>query len=158
MRDAHPEVVRASAAIDTLRVLVARARFQALARSARLRDCEDLDFKDSTWQALCVNRRLLRFWEGMDAARPEIQKSGPPLPEHLREAFDDAVGVTASAMEEWAGTPVAAVARSGALWDYKFYGGSRHRLEGGKVEKVTEESPAPTGFPSSGSDGTGTGE
>ena len=157
---AGPEARRLLGAIDATRVLVARARFHVLAWSRVLGSMRPGIFEGGAWVTPAVPSRLCRFWDGFEKADAELRAKAARTADYgpeMTAALLDAFKVSREVAAEWEGTPVAAVALSGALWDYEPFVWAT-----GEAGANTGAGPAGGGVgpgtPSSGGGGTGSGD
>jgi hypothetical protein len=159
-----PDEVRTSAMVDVARLLVARARFHVLARRVCLEAADGTVGGKGPWGSrgsglwgVRVKRRVCRFWDGIESAKREVDQKRGQLSAVLRGPADEVLRMAEAAMDEWSGTPVAAAAKCGALWEYRFWTYMPVTTgAGGDVRPLPEEEGGPPTPTSSGS-GTGTG-
>ena len=153
---ATPDSTRLLGAVDACRTLAARARYHLLARAAVLEEIPDGAFDNGSTVEILLLSRICRFWDGPAAAAEEVARNGEKVPKSARDAFAEALAVSRSVEEEWSGTPIGAVARSGALWVYcPRIVLSSDPPEGGIGVGGFDGLSGPAPVPTSGSGGTG---
>jgi hypothetical protein len=118
---------REIAALDALRVMVARAHVHCLAMAECLLRARDSDFHPSDrggregrgprhpFLALQVDQRICRYWGGIESARAERVASLEWLPQFLADSVEAERAVAESVVARWEGAPPAAIALSGGI-------------------------------------------
>ena len=149
-----PDARRRLAALDALRVMTARGEFHLLGMAEALGKVDDAPVNQGAWLTIRLERRVCRFWDGVGTASVELNDIASHLSDGLLVRARTACAVTGEVAESWKGTPVGAVAASGALWTYvvdAVPAGLAGRGPGAGVPGGT----AGAGTPTSGGNGTG---